>query len=222
MSGDGRSFEQGKRQRARTQREPAGGGDNGVSVMDAPSPAVSEHNPMATHLLLERLEKQRQANGGFLVPPPMPLDQLARAIKDYPIAPMPGTAVIPNAEFEATEQWFEDIYEAGGASTDIFAAWNAWTETASPLARHQMRAGLLDSLLRRSRTRDARRSEALEREAGPHRQLEYIWRMKNDAEQRVARLKEDLAMAEKDLQRHTASERAHLENYPYLKPSEAA
>jgi hypothetical protein len=66
----------------------------------------------AASAVIEGREKRRDDNGGFIVPPPCPVERFARARMEEPA---PGrTQPFPNPEMTAMRQWLEATFEAGG------------------------------------------------------------------------------------------------------------
>src|SRR5262245_5052961 len=79
----------------------------------------------ATQVGLSR-ERRRQEGNGFILPPPLPLADLARARLEPPEPGSSQTLARPNAELVAMQRWLQDTYDIGGTRADLQRCWGAW------------------------------------------------------------------------------------------------
>src|SRR5262245_39002131 len=121
--------------------------------------------------VLEARQAKRQANGGYLVPPPLPLAELADArVEDVPGSTVPK----PNAQFIALRGWLQETFDRGGNADDLRKAWSAWSMSS----QHQFRwakgplINFYEGLAKRARVREIELLNKAGVEAAPARRLE--------------------------------------------------
>lgn len=145
---------------------------------------------------------KRAANDGWLVPPPMPLAELAKVAADS------GTM---SRGFLATKNWLTSIAEADGTGEDLWKAFRAWVPGILAY-RHIMRE-TLDPLVAEAEGRKWQLNVRIGEEEQPVRnvqtlrsRLQEYQRVERDAEAQLseaktntARCRERLAEAERVL-----------------------
>src|SRR5262245_39602593 len=140
----------------------------------------------ASHVL-ETRERRRRENDGFLVPPPIPLSEMASARL---VDPAPGsTTMRPNAALVAVSSWLHAIFEAGGNADDLRQAWLAWpTQYPAHLAKAPL-TNEFEALTRRARAREVELSSKADRETQPERTLALARAQLANAEHRVVMMR---------------------------------
>ena len=170
-------------------------------------------DPKPTHTLFAKLDVQRAANAGWLVPRP-PEDTFLEAAS-VPQRTSTGTTMqSPSAALLVLRQWFEALYEAGATSQELWGAWCSWRHPQR-FAKQHLR-GWFDELHQKAIVRDSERAALLHAEALPEGFLAGI-------NERVRRARETERQAEEELRRKR-SERQAAENarkalfakYPHL------
>jgi hypothetical protein len=142
----------------------------------------------ATAVLARRVQRRRDGDG-FIVPPPLSLEELARAKMEEP---GPGETKQRNAALQALVQWLDLVFQAGGNSHDLMCAWEA-VKSPFParIGKGPVRSHL-DALLKRANVREAELNAKAEREAAP--ELAADWKAR---ELRIAEVELAKAEAEK-------------------------
>src|SRR5262245_59478687 len=111
-------------------------------------------------------QEKARSETGWLVPPPMPLAQLARA---RVLDPLPGTTTNRQSpELVAMLKWLDDIDAAGGTEADIQKAWNAWAIDGTAARTTKIpQLAKYDQLKKKAAERDAARQRQLAYEMAP-------------------------------------------------------
>lgn len=120
--------------------------------------------PLTVAQELARLDALRNANGGWLVPPPPGIDN-AR------MAPLEGAQTVakPNAEWLALMGWLESIVAVGGEPGDLARAWAHWSPPVWSGGAHPraLARDAFDTLTARAREQTAALRRRAEIEARP-------------------------------------------------------
>lgn len=221
MSRDAEEFASGgRRTQPRSQRKPAGGGE-GCSLPDEiPSPAVSvDPTPMKTHL--EALDRQREENGGWLVPPP-PEHVLRGARKVDGITRTGSLIPEANDELNRVCTWFEALFDAGATRHELCYAITYWVQlggTSGVAVRHA-RDNCITELERRALKRAASNGSILADEGRPAELLSVNRAALAQQRRELREAEEKAQKLRKAVQHREAVIDGLLQQYPHLQESE--
>lgn len=185
---------------------------------DAPRRPRRPQTPAADRL--KEMEEQRRRNGGFLVPPPLPAEELAKAA---PVLQKTKTGTeIPgdNAQMRAMRDWLIAIDKAGGFWGDLQNAWRHW-EPIYPRHKYHL-LSLLDGMRLPAERRECELRRQAEAEMHPWRAKMHARRGVAEARKRVEELRAELAKAEAALEASIEAERQIDETWDLSSAPEAA
>lgn len=209
MSDDGRTFAAGsKRSQPRAQREPAGGGQSSVSVMDAATPpAVSVET------------STRDENGWIVSPPPFHVLLNAGLVQR---ATLSGTTVnAANDEMEQLKRWFEAAFEAGATAGELTRMRSSW-QPHHVQAKWWARDHFIDAIIDKAVKRDGERARATEEAEQPALALRQMDTWLAEALRLEEEARKELEKRSAVVRKRRAEREAWIEQHPHLRSGKEA
>lgn len=171
--------------------------------LGADVPAKRQRPPTPATDRLRALQAQRDANDGWLIPPPMPAHEMAEA-RLIPTTTPTGTKVAEvDATTKAIRAWIQAIVDADGTRADLSKAWTFWQPQAGAHAKYHLKDWFDGLMLPADRREFELRSQA--------RDEERPWRAKANARRGVKQARQRLEEARKELAKAEAALEASIE-----------